>query len=50
MRMVFVGASAFGLKCLERCVALPDVKVIEIVTAERHFKISYAPGRVKNIR
>jgi methionyl-tRNA formyltransferase len=50
MRTVFVGASAFGLKCLERCLALPGVEVVGVVTAERHFKISYAPGGVNNIR
>lgn len=49
MRIVFVGASRFGLRCLEKLGALESCSVVGSVTAPETFKISYAPEGVKNV-
>jgi methionyl-tRNA formyltransferase len=50
VRLVFIGASAFGLKCLRTCIDLADVQVVGVVTAPRNFSISYRPHGVRNVR
>lgn len=49
LRVVFIGASAFGFRCLETCLALPDVHVAGVVTAPKTFTISYRPEGVTNV-
>jgi methionyl-tRNA formyltransferase len=49
MRLVFIGASAFGRKCLEACLEIPGVEVTGIVTAPESFRISYSPQGVTNV-
>lgn len=50
MRVVFVGASAFGLRCLERLLQLDSCQVVGVVTAPARFAISYSVGPVTNVR
>jgi methionyl-tRNA formyltransferase len=49
MKLVFIGASSFGLKCLEACLEIPEVEVTGIVTAPKTFSISYNPQGVTNV-
>jgi methionyl-tRNA formyltransferase len=49
LRIIFIGSSKFGLRCLERVIRVPDVQVVGVVTAGRSFKISYAPSGVTNV-
>ena len=49
MRLVFIGASRFGLRCLERSLQIPAVSVVGVVTAPRTFAISYRPSGVTNV-
>jgi len=49
MKLVFIGASTFGLKCIEACLEIPEVEVIGIVTAPKTFSISYNPQEVTNV-
>lgn len=49
VRVVFVGASRFGLRCLERVRHLDNFEVVGVVTNEERFTISYAPEGVKNV-
>ncbi len=49
MRVVFIGASKFGLRCLEKIAGMPDQKIVGIVTNREIFSISYNPQGVKNV-
>ena len=49
MNIVFIGASKFGLQCLECCIEMPDVNVVGVVTAPEKFYISYRPSGVTNV-
>jgi methionyl-tRNA formyltransferase len=49
MRIVFVGASKFGLRCLEDIAGMKDCPVVGAVTAPRTFAISYRPEGVTNV-
>ena len=49
MRLVFIGASGFGLRCLQACLEIPEVKVVGVVTAPETFTISYRPQGVTNV-
>lgn len=49
MRIVFIGASKFGLRCLERISAISDNEIVGIVTNSEVFSISYNPKGVKNV-
>jgi methionyl-tRNA formyltransferase len=49
MRIVFVGATTFGLHCLEVIAALPGIKVTGVLTLPETFPISYRPEGVKNV-
>jgi methionyl-tRNA formyltransferase len=49
MNLVFIGSSSFGLRCLETCLQLPEVKVVGVVTAPKTFAISYSPSGVTNV-
>jgi methionyl-tRNA formyltransferase len=48
-RIVFIGASKFGLRCLERLLELPGCHVVGAITAPRTFRISYRPQGVTNV-
>lgn len=47
-RVVFVGSSGFGLKCLKRVIQGNDYKVVGVITAPQQFNISYSKTAVKN--
>lgn len=49
MRIVFIGASKFGLRCLEKISAISDNEIVGIVTNSEVFSISYNPKGVKNV-
>lgn len=49
MRVVFIGASAFGRRCLAQILKLECCRVIGVVTAPRTFSISYRPSGVTNV-
>lgn len=46
--MYFVGATQFGLKCLQALVNLDGVEVVGVLTAPREFRISYSEEPVSN--
>ena len=49
MRIVFIGASAFGLKCLRAASTIAGCEVVGALTAPRKFSISYRPEGVENV-
>lgn len=49
MNLVFIGATRFGLRCLELVYTLSDFKITGIVTAPQKFTISYRPEGVINV-
>lgn len=49
MKLVFIGAGHFGLRCLELVCGLPEVSVTGVVTAPPVFSISYRPTGVTNV-
>ncbi len=49
MNLVFIGASRFGLRCLELACRVPGCKVTGVVTAPQTFAISYRPEGVNNV-
>lgn len=49
MKIVFIGSSKFGLRCLERITAIPDCEIVGVVTAPAKFTISYRPQGVENV-
>ena len=49
MKVVFIGSSSFGLRCLTEIVRLEELKVVGVVTAPSEFKISYSKDKVKNV-
>jgi methionyl-tRNA formyltransferase len=49
MNIVFIGASIFGLKCLEQCRAISSCNLTAVITAPQKFAISYRPEGVDNV-
>ena len=49
MRVVFIGASGFGLRAAEVLVGLPDCQLVGVLTAPREFSISYRPTGITNV-
>src|SRR5262245_44916745 len=49
MRIVFIGASRFGLRCLEHIASLAGITVAGVLTAPESFSISYATTKVTNV-
>ena len=49
VNVVFIGASKFGLQCLESCLSLPQIQVVGVVTAPETFSIYYRPAGVRNV-
>lgn len=49
MNLVFIGASTFGLRCMEACINVPGINVTGVVTAPQIFSISYRPTGVTNV-
>lgn len=49
MRVVFIGASSFGLRCLKTLMSLECCSVVGAVTALQKFSISYRPEGVTNV-
>lgn len=47
-RVVFVGSSALGLRCLKMCVNLPAIKIVGVIGGLKRFSISYRPEGVTN--
>ena len=50
MRIVFIGSTAFGLKCLEAIYDMCGMNVVGVVTNEQQFSISYNSNGVKNVQ
>ncbi len=49
MNIVFIGATKFGLKCLESCLNLKGIEIKGILTASKYFEISYSKDKINNI-
>lgn len=49
MRIVFIGVSRFGLRCLDRIFQMREFKIAGIITNKKRFTISYAPEGVDNV-
>jgi methionyl-tRNA formyltransferase len=49
MRIVFVGASKFGLRCLKEMIPLPGCEIVGAITVPQTFPISYRPQGVTNV-
>jgi len=49
VRLVFIGSSKFGLRCLEKSIHLPEIDVVGIITNPENFSISYRPSGVRNV-
>ena len=49
MKIVFIGATSFSLKCLKKIVSIPSCEVIGVITSPKKFNISYSINKVKNI-
>jgi len=49
VRLVFIGSSRFGLRCLDACLHVSGLNVVGVVTAIQTFKISYRPEGVTNV-
>ncbi len=47
MRLIFIGSTRFGLKCLEKVLPMPEIEVVGIITNRPTFSISYRPGGCK---
>ena len=43
MKVVFIGASRIGLRCLDTVRQLPGIDIVGIITNDQRFSISYAP-------
>ena len=48
MRVVFISASNFGLKCFKILLKINQCKVVGTITAPRNFEILYSHNGVKN--
>ena len=49
MKVVFIGASAFGYECLDHIRNIPEIEIIGIVSNEQKFSISYNKNGVTNV-
>jgi methionyl-tRNA formyltransferase len=49
VRIVFIGASGFGMRAAETLARLADCQLVGVVTAPRQFSISYRPTGVTNV-
>lgn len=49
MRVVFIGATKFGLSCLAEVARLPDIEIVGVITNDQSFSISYSEEKVKNV-
>lgn len=49
MRVVFIGASKFGLRCLDLVCQLSGIEIAGVITNKKRFTISYAPEGVDNV-
>ena len=49
MKILFVGASSFGMNCLEAIYALDKIEVVGVISNEQKFSISYNKSGVTNI-
>lgn len=49
MRVVFIGSTAFGLRCLEAISTLEAVEIVGVITNPASFSISYSRTQVSNV-
>jgi methionyl-tRNA formyltransferase len=51
MRVIFIGATQFGQKCLQELNKLSNISIdlVGVVTAPQFFSISYRPQGVENV-
>jgi len=48
MKVVFIGSSSFGLKCLKEINLLKELNLVGVISAKEKFNISYSKNKVKN--
>lgn len=48
MRILFIGSTKFGLKCLEEIERLKNINIAGVITGKKEFKISYSKNEIKN--
>lgn len=49
MRIVFLGSTKFGLRCLQQITRTTDCEVVGVLTVPQRFPISYRPTGVHNV-
>jgi methionyl-tRNA formyltransferase len=49
LKIVYIGASNFGLSCLKKINLLSDIEIVGIITGPSEFNISYSKDKVKNV-
>lgn len=49
LRVLFIGSSAFGLRCLRELIRLSSVDIVGAVTNPRQFSISYSKKPITNV-
>ena len=49
MRIVFIGSTKFGMRCMHEALELIDCELVGVVTAPQTFAISYRPEGVFNV-
>jgi len=49
MRLVFIGSTKFGLRCLKKTLGIAESEVVGVVTAPARFLISHSPQGVTNV-
>lgn len=49
MRLLFIGSSQFGLRCLEKAIQITPTEIVGIITNSETFSISYQPTGVRNV-
>lgn len=49
IRVVFIGASKFGLRCLKSIIDMDCCEIVGVITAKEKFRISYSDDTVKNV-
>lgn len=49
MRVIFVGSSSFGMRCLGAITRLPGISVVGVITNPKTFGISYSEKPVTNL-
>lgn len=49
MRVIFIGSSLFGLRCLLKILEIPSISVVGVLTNPKNFTISYSKNPILNV-